>query len=454
MYIESVDIKNIRAVDSLKIRFEKPAGWHVIIGDNGTGKSSVVRAIALALIGPEKAIALRLAWEEWLTSKQKAGHIKLVVAADPDWDRTIDTKKASVRASANPVPVELNFKREDIKGFSNAFSDGFRKTQSIVVLSSNSDAKTRSPRKEIWSDYAGWFSVAYGPFRRFSGGNPEWTKLFYSSPKVGAHLSVFGEDVALTESLEWLRELDYQRLKQQEAASTHSEASHTLEYVKRFINESELLPHGAKLDRIEIEGPVFLDGNNNAISVTQLSDGYRSVLSLIFELIRQLVRVYGPKAVFHQLAKNRSDKLEIGVPGVVLIDEIDAHLHPTWQTRIGQWFLKCFPNMQFIITTHSPLVCRAAENGSIYRLAAPGSTEISGEVTGVERDRLIYGNILDTYATGAFGEGVTQSIEANVKLERLIYLNRLDAYGKLPKEDKAEMIHLRQIFQTNDTLEF
>jgi hypothetical protein len=110
--------------------------------------------------------------------------------------------------------------------------------------------------------------------------------------------------------------------------------------------------------------------------------------------------------------------------------------------------------MQFIITTHSPLVCRAAENGSIYRLAAPGSDEKSEEVTGVERDRLIYGNILDTYATGAFGEGVTQSTEANAKLERLIYLNRLDAYGKLPKEDKAEMMHLRQIFQTDDTLAF
>jgi hypothetical protein len=443
MYIEAVDIKNIRAIDSLKIKFAKPAGWHVIIGDNGTGKSSVVRAISLALIGPEKALALRLAWEDWLSIGQRAGHIKLMIAAN-EWDRTVDTRKASVKALTTPVPVELDFSLEKVwRG------EDFKDSSFIVVLDSNIHAKTRSPRKEVWSDYSGWFSAAYGPFRRFTGGNPEWNKLFYSSPKVGAHLSAFGEDVALTEALEWLRELDYQRLKQQEADNTPSGTGHTLEYIKRLINESGLLPHGAKLDRIETDGPVFLDGNNNAIPVTQMSDGYRSVLSLTFELIRQLVRVYGTTAVFHQLAKDRPDKLEIGLPGVVIVDEIDAHLHPTWQTRIGQWFLKCFPNIQFIVTTHSPLVCRAAENGSIYRLAEPGSDEKSGEVTGIERDRLIYGNILDAYATDAFGDDVTQSAEAVEKLKRLTSLNARFAFNKLSQEEEKEMWHLRKIFTTD-----
>jgi hypothetical protein len=449
MYIEAVDIKNIRAIDSLKIKFAKPAGWHVIIGDNGTGKSSVVRAIALALIGPEKALALRLVWDDWLTAGQKMGHIKLMVSAS-EWDRTVDTKKASVKTSAIPVPVELTFSRERIGGS----SDHFAKPHSTVILTSNINAKTRPPRKEIWSDYAGWFSAAYGPFRRFTGGNPDWNKVFYSSPKVCAHLSAFGEDVALTEALEWLRELDYQRLKQQEADNAPSETGHTLEYIKRFINESGLLPHGATLDRIETEGPVFLDGNGNTIPVTQMSDGYRSVLSLTFELIRQLVRVYGATAVFQQLAKNRPDNLAIDLPGVVIVDEIDAHLHPAWQMRIGKWFLKCFPNIQFIVTTHSPLVCRAAENGSIYRLAAPGSDEKSGEVTGVERDRLIYGDILVAYATDAFGDNVTQSAEARDLLDRLIHLNRLDAYGKLRKEQQPELKRLREIFPTDDTLNF
>lgn len=447
MYIESIEIKNIRAIDSLKMRFEKPAGWHVVIGDNGTGKSSVVRAIALALIGPEKALALRLSWEDWLTAQQKTGSIKLQVAANPDWDRTVDTKKASVKASPTPVTIELDFKRNQASSISEGFGDGFSKPGPMVSLSSNIDsAKFRKPRKEIWSDYAGWFSTAYGPFRRFTGGNPEWNKVFYSSPKVGAHLSAFGEDVALTEALEWLRELDYQRLKQQEAADETSEAGRTLEYLKRFINESGLLPHDAKLDRIEAEGPIFLDGNGNRVAVTQMSDGYRSILSLTFELIRQLVRVYGPEAVFWQLKK---DKLEIGLPGVVVIDEIDAHLHPTWQTRIGQWFVKYFPSIQFIVTTHSPLICRAAANGSIYRLAAPGSDQKSGEITGIERKRLVYGNILDAYGTEAFGENVSRSPESTEKMQELASLNLKSIMGEITLAEEDKLQELRQTLPTS-----
>ena len=49
--------------------------------------------------------------------------------------------------------------------------------------------------------------------------------------------------------------------------------------------------------------------------------------------------------------------------GVVLIDEVDVHLHVSWQRSIGFWLKKHFPNVQFIVTTHSPFVCQAADPG-------------------------------------------------------------------------------------------
>ena len=55
-----------------------------------------------------------------------------------------------------------------------------------------------------------------------------------------------------------------------------------------------------------------------------------------------------------------TDSGTIALPGVVTIDEIDAHLHPAWQQRIGDWFVARFPEMQFLVTTHSPIICRAA----------------------------------------------------------------------------------------------
>jgi hypothetical protein len=179
----------------------------------------------------------------------------------------------------------------------------------------------------------------------------------------------------------------------------------------------------------------------------QLSDGYRSILSLTFELIRQLVRVYGAKAVFEDISKG---KMQIPLPGVVLIDEIDAHLHPTWQTRIGEWFLQYFPQLQFIVTTHSPLVCRACHKGSIWRLAAPGSDQTSGEVTGLDKDRLVYGNVLDAFGTEVFGQNVTRSEYAQDKRKRLATLNIKSLQGAITEPEEKELDELKAIFATDN----
>jgi hypothetical protein len=136
-------------------------------------------------------------------------------------------------------------------------------------------------------------------------------------------------------------------------------------------------------------------------------------------------------------------------PGVVLIDEVDAHLHPTLQTRIGEWFTTYFPNIQFIVTTHSPLICRAAETGSIWRLAAPGSGEESGEVTGAARDRLLYGNVLDAYGTEVFGEDVAIGTAAAGKRQRLALLNQKSIGGEeMTAEEEQEYRQLQRMLPT------
>ncbi len=128
---------------------------------------------------------------------------------------------------------------------------------------------------------------------------------------------------------------------------------------------------------VSSDGVVFKDPNGSNLAINELSDGYRSILSLTFDLIRQMVSFFGYKDVFRNLPKKG---MNIDLPGVVIIDEIDAHLHPSWQKRIGYWLTKYFPSIQFIVTTHSPLVCHAAERGSVWRLASPGSDQTSGKV--------------------------------------------------------------------------
>jgi predicted ATP-binding protein involved in virulence len=431
MYIQSLKINNIRSIDNFKMEFKHPAGWHVLIGDNGTGKSTIVRSIALALIGPEEIISVRPHWEDWLSMDKHTGKIELSLTFDDKYDKT--TPSAKSPDSIKNILTLIKNKKERIELGSN-------------ILTTDEEG---NPRNFNWGNPEGWFSVAYGPFRRFSGGNPEWGKVYGSYPKAGAHLSVFGEDVALTEALEWLQELDYKRLKEKEQVNKGSNSEKLFSGIKQFINDSQLLPHGAIFEKIGEDGPVFKDGNGNLISVTQLSDGYRSILSLTFELTRQLVRTYGVDAVFKDIF---AGKMEINLPGVVLIDEIDAHLHPSWQTHIGNWFTQYFPAIQFIVTTHSPLICRASEKGTIWRLAAPGSETLSGEITGENRDRLINGNILDAYGTEVFGEDVSISESSNKKLNLLAELNMKSLMGNITDSEEEERQKLKVIFPTENTL--
>ncbi len=407
--------------------FAEPAGWHVLIGDNGAGKSSILRSIALALIGPVDAQALRLPLINWI----QRGQTEATVTLQIERDQILDGYSGQRAPLKKPFDAAIRIFRETANGFE-------------VGRIERSGKTGTNPLGYIWSGKGGWFSTAFGPFRRFTGGDKEWSKVYYSNPRAAAHLSVFGEDVALTESLEWLSLMKFQTFE------AVSEAASTLVGIKRFINEGGLLPHGAQLVSVTSEGVFFKDGNGFDIDVTQMSDGFRSLLSMIFELIRQMVKIYGEDRVFENI---NIGEISITVPGIVLIDEIDAHLHPTWQTRIGQWFTEYFPNIQFIVSTHSPLVCRATEKGSIWRLAAPGGQTKSGKITGADKNRLIFGNILDAYGTEVFGSDVTISEDAIEKKEELVELNKKKMAGVLKPEEESKLKKLRQIFITDDPIE-
>ncbi|WP_224360324.1 AAA family ATPase [Hyalangium versicolor] len=417
MYLKKAVLTNIRSIDVLEwepAQDPNPAGWHVIIGDNGAGKSSILRAMALALVGPSEAIALRQDWNEWLRWGTQSGSIRLIL----DWDELRDAFVGEGWMPKNvDLPTELKLERSS--------------THPEQVHLSRVHALP-DPNRSMWGDGDGGFSASYGPFRRFTGGDKDQEKLFSSNPKLARHLSVFGESVALTESLEWLKLLQFKKLE------GGGEEGSLLDALKRFINQPDFLPHEARLESISSNGVRFVDGNGCDVPVENLSDGYRSILSMTFELIRQLVKTYGATRIF-----SPGDPTKVSASGIVLIDEIDVHLHPTWQRRVGHWFRKHFPNIQFIVTTHSPLICQAATVGSIFRLPRPGSEERGGMVTGVARDRLLYGTVLDAYSSGVFGDVPTRSPEALEQLERLALLNQKELGEGLTNEERSEQQALR-----------
>lgn len=148
---------------------------------------------------------------------------------------------------------------------------------------------------------------------------------------------------------------------------------------------------------------LIIDKNNESLSLNQLSDGEKSVIILICDIARRL-------AIANPIEKNGdfSSILKNG-NGVVLIDEIDLHLHPIWQKEILQALVKTFPSLQFIVATHSPYVVThldlddtqvqvlsITKNG-VTPVASKGKdlSTASFEIFGVERRPKQYQSLID-----------------------------------------------------------
>lgn len=416
MHVRSVSIENVRSIRSLEWSLPEGApaeGWHVVLGNNGSGKSSFLRSIALALVGPEDLYGLRQKGDDWLRRGTSGGSISVVFERHPGVDVLSGPGRAATELGAY-VRIERS-------------SSG-----AVLVPDTEADVRGKSTERSVWaSDARGWFVAGFGPFRRFDGGDPQ-SGL---KPNLARNLSLFDERFALRDALSWLIDLWVAKV-------AGSGPSQTFDRVMRFVNQEGFLPHGAQLSRVEVSEAakrvVFADGAGVEVPVEELSDGFRSVLSLTLELLRQVVLAFGAEAVFE------ADDTRVNVPGVVLVDEVDAHLHPTWQRRIGDFLVRAFPRMQFIVTTHSPLVCRSARDGTVFLLPDPGADEVGRMLSDEERGRLVFGNVLDAYSTGAFGVGVEQSDDGREAQARLAELNAKELFGApLDESERVERESLR-----------
>lgn len=391
MHLKRIHIENIRSIKDFtwEVQDDMPAaGWHVLIGDNGSGKTTILRAIAAAFVPPTD--------------------LGLTLWSPPN--------------NQGPVLLEIS----DEQSSQHPLDLGYEIHDGVYQFGGN------KPFGNI-NRQQGLFCAAFGPYRRFMG------QTYEMSPRLEALLSVFREDYSFFGTIEWLQDLDYRQ-------KSGIPEGNLLDAIKGFINQPEFLPQETQLVEISPKGVFFRDGNHHVAELFELSDGFRSILSLVFEIIRHMQAIYQTNDLFNE------DYTQVKMPGVVLIDEVDAHLHPNWQQEIGFTLTRLFPNIQFIVTTHSPLVCQAAIKGSVWKLPTPGTDEVAHRVTGEDLDRLRYGNITEAHSTRLFGLTDTRSDVGREKVKRLAELNRDELYRELSAEEQAEQEELRNALPTSATI--
>ncbi|RAJ30352.1 AAA domain-containing protein [Kitasatospora sp. SolWspMP-SS2h] len=124
--------------------------------------------------------------------------------------------------------------------------------------------------------------------------------------------------------------------------------------------------------------------------------------------------------------------------GPVLLDDVDRHLHPAWQQRIGPWLTEHFPHTQFLVATHSPYVCQAADPGALIRLPGPDEDRAPYRLDEELRQRVLYGSGEDTALSELFALPSAYSPAAEAERRLLVRLERKMYAGQATAAELAE----------------
>jgi energy-coupling factor transporter ATP-binding protein EcfA2 len=430
MYIHKVSLRNIRGFEALDFELARSDGkyssWTVFTGDNGSGKSTLLKAIAVGLVGKDTARSLQLSFHRWIRdgTAQEESSIQLeIVRCEEDDALTDPGQKPS-----DHFPAKI------------AFENGSKETTLRKAKPSGKYQKYSTPERTIWSlDADGWFSCSYGPFRRVFGASPEATRQMVA-PATERFVTMFQEAASLAEVDQWMRLLKHKELENKDA--DREQLALVLELLR-----DDLMPNRITVDRVDSDGLWLKDRNGVQLAWGEMSDGYRAAAALLGDIVRHLIGTYGLEGLTE---KTTDGKTVIKRSGVVLIDEIDAHLHPEWQREIGFWLKRHFPNIQFLVTTHSPIICQAADPNGLFVLPEPGSDAKPCPLSDEEYRKVIASRPDTILLTSAFGLQNTRSpraVEGRAEFAKLEAKKR--AGGKLTQGEKERAEQL-QLFAAPD----
>lgn len=362
MFVDKLALKNFRKYESLEIEFKNKVS--VIVGQNGSGKSTVLDAISYLIsvcmdnlmISSKKNLKLSDVHQQKETLGELSNN-KLYYPVVMDLYGCIDGVKYHSGISANQIESSMMYCTPNV-------SDELRKKLN------NNSFDTLLPVICVYSAGRLWETE----------GINELTET--TSMRENGYNSCLNAHLDSKSMNTWFEKMTYVELQKNTKLSTLQAVYLAIKKSFAVISEStniiietDLINHGLEIS--------YEDKSNKSykMALSQLSDGYRCTVSLIADIAYRMAT----------LNPQLGEKVIEETDGIVLIDEVDLHLHPEWQQKILGVLTEVFPKVQFIVTTHAPAVINSVKSESLIILEDDIAREPYGEVYGKDVNTIISG---------------------------------------------------------------
>ncbi len=338
MKLNHLSFSNFKGFKKLNLDLTK-GNLSVFIGKNGAGKSTIVEAINILWTDiiseqgiDENVIPIPLGYglsKDDIHNNESEAKISATfddieisvtrtqeTKSFPKAEMTKLTRYLKEREDKLPVPIFLSFTHERVFNLENTNEDD--------------DSNFKNPIYEVWKN----------PFNCEKGHGLDFLTWFSTEENIENQERLSTNEKYRSTNLTFFREALKKFLSGMDATQ---------------ISDLIIYRDPKSSNARAREGELFIMKGNHKYKFSMLSGGEKAIIFMVAEIARRLILA------------NKTKPLEGN--GLVVIDEIEMHLHPSWQKNILPSLSKTFPNLQFIITTHSPLVISSIKNANIFSIS-------------------------------------------------------------------------------------
>ena len=365
MKLNSIKLHNFRCFEELDVQFHPELT--VIVGTNGSGKSTVLDAAAIAVgtfpssfngisnygIKKEDARIMTFELGDSLDT-QSIYPVEITARGNIEgkeitWDRVLTSKNGRCLSSS----------AKEIAKITRNYQERMMKGDSSVILP---------------------LAAYYGTGRLWLQHKEKKEDILLNSSRTNGYIDCL--DSAANDKLimNWFSKMTSKKLQKKTSTAGFDAVVMAIEKcISLLINDNDVSV-SYNFDNNDLDIQYKQDGHSVVIPLSRMSDGYKCTISLITDIAYRMA----------QLNPQLMDKV-LETDGVVIIDEIDLHLHPEWQKRVLGDLTKIFPNIQFIVSTHAASVINSVKSENIVMLEDYEVNFPIGEVYGKDTNTIING---------------------------------------------------------------